>query len=142
MSKIQDKLGKVGKHGKVSDRTHQGKTGTDVVECRSNCRKVGDKIEVIQRDQQHGKGKNKNVDAHVNICGADNLVLDRLAVNLDAAYTPGIRHWISSFYRFQQDQDAGNLNAAAGTSGTGTDKHQQDEDGAENSGHRSKFVVA
>ena len=86
----------------VYKRQHQGKTGTDVVECRSNCRKVGDKIEVIQRDQQHGKGKNKNVDAHVNICGADNLVLDRLAVNLDAAYTPGMQQLDQFFfYRFQ-----------------------------------------
>ena len=58
-------------------------------------------------------------------------MLDRLAVNLDAAYTPGMQQLDQFFfYRFQHDQDAGNLNAAACTSGTGTDKHQQDEDGA------------
>ena len=58
-------------------------------------------------------------------------MLDRLAVNLDAAHTPGMQQLDQFFfYCFQHDQEAGNLNAAACTSGTGTDKHQQDKDGA------------
>lgn len=46
----QHELGKVGKHRKVSARADQRKAWADVVKRRRDCGKVGDKVEVIQRD--------------------------------------------------------------------------------------------
>ena len=49
----ENKLGKDGKFAETARRTNRTQAGTDVVERGGNTGKIGRKVEIVQRDDQH-----------------------------------------------------------------------------------------
>lgn len=126
--KDKDTFGQIGKRTEISHRTNDLKSRTNVVECSCYRREVCDQIKIIDRDQQNRCGEDHKIQTDINIGGSQDIMGDDLVIHLDLLDCIRMKVKLEFFLgSFTQDQNTGNLDSTACTSGTGSDKHQKDQ---------------
>lgn len=81
--KNENAFGKIGKKIKVLGRANQLKSGTNVVQGCSHCRKVGRIVEIVKGYEKDGAEEDQDIYDEEYIGGADNLVRNHLLVHFN-----------------------------------------------------------
>ena len=109
----------------IAGRTHSLQTGTDVVEGAEHGREIGSHRKTIQRNNQKDQKYDHHVSREIGIGVVQDLFIHNTAVVPDDLYPAWIEHFTDiPANTFQQEQQTGNLQTAAGGAGTGANHHQ------------------
>ena len=77
----QNNFGQRAEHGKVSDRSRQSQTGTDVIErCKHGCDR-GRAVEAVERHQKNRQQADEHVQNEIPAHRPDRILPDDLAVD-------------------------------------------------------------
>ena len=110
----------------IAGGTDHRKTGADVVDGGGHGGEGGDDILSLDADEQDGQTEDQHIGGQVDIDGPDGLMVHGTALHLDPVDGPGmdVRADLPEG-GFEEDEDAADLDAAAGGACAGADEHQQ-----------------
>ena len=124
---------------KIGSRTNHFQTGTNVVKGTQYRREVGTHRKTIQGNQRKDRKNNDHISRQIGIGIVQDLLIHRTAVVADHFHLPGIQHLADvPADTFQQKQQTGHFQTAAGGTGAGTHHHQAQQNGFGKAGPKIK----
>ena len=122
----QKQLDGGGEKGEVAHRAYKSQTGTYVAQAGNGGGEAGGKIKPVQTHQKSRSKQDNHVQGEKCVGGAYGVLVQRGAVETYYLYLIGTDKLVDTAAdAFEQDDDSGDLDSAAGASRAGAYKHQQ-----------------